>query len=90
MNGDRSMSVREFAVVPGIEGRVDNIVGGLWYTTQDETTTMKQAYNQVADVFGPWLGRLSKVNDQLIALENKLEKEGAPYTPGRFPVWHKE
>ncbi len=33
------------------------------------------------------LAELRKVHDRTRALEDALEREGAPYTPGRMPVW---
>jgi hypothetical protein len=90
MFGDRSLAAREFAVVPGLLGRVENIVYGLWYTTQSETGTMEQTYEITANKFGHLLESTKKLDKQLTSLEQKLEKAGAPYTPGRLPVWQND
>jgi hypothetical protein len=36
------------------------------------------------------LSELKSIDGEVKSLESKLEKYGAPYTPGRFPEWKKD
>jgi len=66
-------------------------VGSQWATTQAPTTTMRDAYAIAADEFTPVLANLrTLVDGDLKRLEDALEKAGAPWTPGRVPVWSRE
>jgi len=53
-------------------------------STAEPTGTHRQGYEIANEEFVPMLTRLKKlVNDDLEALEQKLEEADAPYTPGR-------
>ncbi len=91
LSGDRVMARRDEPTKPGIVERVQNVVSAQWATTQAPTTTMRDAYAIAADEFTPVLADLrTLVDGDLKRLEDALEKAGAPWTPGRVPVWSKE
>jgi photosystem II stability/assembly factor-like uncharacterized protein len=87
MNGDASLSRREFEALPGIGGLVNGIAYSLWNTSAAPNGNMEQAYQQAAQKFGTVHGGVKAVDAELKALEQQLEKSGAPYTPGRLPDW---
>ena len=63
----------------------------MWNSTSAPTTTQQDAYKIASKLFSPQLERLNRlVNQDIKALETKMEKAGAPYTPGRLPDWSKE
>ena len=69
-------------------GRVQSIVGGQWNVTSAPTGTQRDAYRYAADAFGGVLEDLRElIEEDLAALEDRLEEAGAPWTPGRVPEW---
>ncbi len=75
----------------GISGRIGTVVEGSWSASSAPTGTAHEEYERAADLFGPVLEDLRRVVEQdLPALEQKLEAAGAPWTPGRVPSWSKE
>ena len=87
LNGDATLARREFETLPSLRDRINNIIGGLWNTTSAPSTTYLQSYELVAKEFAPLLTELKSIGGEAGRLENVLEKAGAPYTPGRVPVW---
>ncbi|MBU6325040.1 MAG: hypothetical protein KJS92_06080, partial [Bacteroidetes bacterium] len=90
LNGDASLSRREFETLPGISGRVSSVVYGLFYITGAPTQTWKDNFAYAGTLFSRWLEKLETLNKELLDMENRLEQDGAPYTPGRFPRWKPE
>lgn len=89
--GDRSVSRRQFETKPSIAGRVGSIVYGLWSTTTEPTTTLRNNYQLAATDFQPVLAEIKKLAEETIpAMEEKLEKSGAPWTPGRKLYWNQD
>lgn len=89
LNGDSSLSRREFEAEPGIADRVELIVYGLWRSTSAPTTSMQEQYDIAAGLFQNILNELATFDKELATIEQQLEAAGAPYTPGRLPVWKK-
>ena len=87
LRGDRSKARRSEAVDPSLEDRVNRVVEGQLSTTQPPTGTSRDGYRWASDAFAKTLDDLRAVDARLGALENALEAAGAPWTPGRFPVW---
>jgi sulfite reductase alpha subunit-like flavoprotein len=85
LNGDRTLSRREFETLPSLNGRINNITSGLWATTAAPTQTQYKSYELAARQFAPLLNELRSIGAEVRKLEEKLEKAGAPYTPGRVP-----
>ncbi len=90
LNGDGSLARREFETLPGIAGRVSSVVYGLFYITGAPTKTWQDNFAYTGNLFSRWLEKLEALNKDLLELENSLEQDGAPYTPGRFPRWKPE
>ncbi len=87
MNGDGSLAGREFETLPGLAGSVEGIVGGLWATTEQATTTYTEKLKTLKLKFTPVYNEVVSAKTLLEQLENKLEQLKLPYTPGRLPEW---
>jgi photosystem II stability/assembly factor-like uncharacterized protein len=87
LNGDRTLSRREFETLPGMNGRVGLLEGGMWNSTSAPTQTFEDNYQIVAKQFGPLLEELKAIAREMQVLWEGLELGGAPATPGRWPVW---
>jgi len=87
MNGDASLSKREFETPPSINGRITTIESTLWTATSAPTQTALQSYEVASRQFDTVLPELKSVSEEIKKVEDTLEKNKAPYTPGRFPEW---
>jgi len=85
--GDHILTQYEGAARMSLKGRTDLIIGSLWNTTSAPTGTYERAYQEAHDTFGAVLSELRDLHQRTQALEDKLERQGAPYIPGRMPVW---
>ncbi|MEX1312402.1 MAG: hypothetical protein AB1Z65_18430, partial [Candidatus Sulfomarinibacteraceae bacterium] len=90
LNGDRLLLMDEGQSRMSLKGRTDMIVASLWTTTSAPTGTFERAYREAYDAFGDVLTALEQVDARIGRLEDELEAAGAPYTPGRMPVWEGE
>jgi hypothetical protein len=91
LEGDPTIRKRNEPTPPSVVERVQGVVNGHWRTTSAPTATHRAAYAAAAGEFGPVLERLEAlVETDLRALEDKAEKAGAPWTPGRVPSWSPE
>ncbi len=91
LRGDRTVSSRNEPVPPSIRQRVENITDSQWSTTSGPTTTQRRQYQMAAEAFAPVLADLQELlEEDLPALEARLESAGAPWTPGRVPRWKME
>lgn len=91
MRGDPTLGRHNEPAPPSILDRIGAVVGNQWTVTTAPTKTDEDAYRFAGDAFGKILGDLrALVQDDLPALERKLESAGAPWTPGRIPEWHME
>ncbi len=90
LNGDRTQSSRQEPALPGITGRVNQVVFGHWRGLHGPTETHRQQYRIAADRFTEVYGELRQLIEvDLPALEAQLEGAGAPWTPGRgLPRWN--
>ena len=83
--GDNTLSSREFETKPTINDRVFGIAYSIWNSTSDIPSTFTNSFaiaeKQYAEIY-PLIKQLdTKVN----MIESKLNKNKAPYTPGRWP-----
>lgn len=76
---------------PSIVDRVQAVVAGHWTTTSAPTETQRHMYDVAAAAFEPVLADLRRlVEADLADVERRAEAAGAPWTPGRVPVWTRE
>jgi photosystem II stability/assembly factor-like uncharacterized protein len=87
LNGDPLLVMNEGQHRMSLKGRTDLIISSLWSTTSGSTGTFERAYQEANDSFGEVLSALEQVDGRVRSLEGELEQAGAPYTPGRMPVW---
>lgn len=87
LTGDNILVRYESQARMSLKGRTDLIIGSLWNTTAAPTGTYRRAYDEARTSFGTVYNDLRALHQRTQALEDRLEKLGAPYTPGRMPVW---
>ena len=88
LSGDPTLTKYQEPVPASISDRVSAIVDGAWATTSTPTKTHMDAWQIASDEFGPVLEKLRTLIDtDLRGLEQRMELLGAPWTPGRVPVW---
>lgn len=90
MNGDAALSKREFEAPTSIQSRIQDIMGGVISTTVAPTNTSRNSYTDAARLFAPLLAEVQNISTEVKRIEGLLEQNGAPYTPGRLPVWKGE
>jgi hypothetical protein len=85
--GDNTKASREFEVLPSITDHVSGAEGLVTSTTNKVGKNYLDSYGLAAKQFTDVLARMKKVNASILLLENELELNHAPYTPGRWPEW---
>ena len=90
LSGDGVMARRNFPTPASIADRVSAIVSAQFVTTAPITGNSRQAYDIAAEEFSTVLERLRQLAEvDLKRVESGMEAAGAPWTPGRVPVWKK-
>ena len=90
LSGDKLLEKYQEASPPSITVRVNTIVGSLWASTAAPTGTHERGYEIAANEFALVLEKLrALVETDLKQVETQAESLGAPWTPGRVPVWKK-
>jgi hypothetical protein len=91
LKGDDVLRARNEPSPLAIADRVEAIVNSQWTSTAAVTGTNQEAYRIAAESFAGQLETLrALVDGDLRRLERAMESAGAPWTPGRVPVWQKE
>jgi hypothetical protein len=89
--GDRMLRRLDIDAEPGLSSRLNSVIRDQWRSLSAPTQSQKDAFQIVADAFPPILESIKKIVEQDVKrIENKLEEIGAPYTPGRLPVWKRK
>jgi photosystem II stability/assembly factor-like uncharacterized protein len=74
--------------IPPINDRLNSIIWIHWNSTSAVTQTQRDVYDVLKAEFPPILEQLKVLYEtELPAIEKELESIGAPWTPGRIPVW---
>jgi hypothetical protein len=88
LRGDAEMQKRNEPTPTSVNGRVDAILEGERFALTKPTQTHVEDYNIAAAEFAGQLDKLHVlVEVELAKLEKDMEADGAPWTPGRVPVW---
>jgi photosystem II stability/assembly factor-like uncharacterized protein len=89
LSGDPTKRRRSEPEMPGIMGRVQTAMFGTLSTTSPPTETHRMSYRIAADEFSEVYDDLRQLIEvDLVALEDRLEAAGVPWTPGRkLPRW---
>ncbi len=89
-NGDRTHSRIGENQPPSIRGRLNNLIYSHYRSSSAPTQTMRDDYRIIGEEFEPQLEKLKNlISVELKDLETSMESIGAPWTPGRIPVWKK-
>jgi len=86
MHGDTLISRHNEPVPPSLMNRMRRALSGNWNCAP--TRTQQEAFEMAARAFEKVLAEVKDlVQKDLKALEDKLDRAGAPWTPGRFPTY---
>jgi photosystem II stability/assembly factor-like uncharacterized protein len=89
LRGDVVLRRRDIPTPPSIVDRVNVIMDDQRMSTSLPTQTHVHNYNIASEDFTHALAKLKQlVESDLVALEREMEAAGAPWTPGRIPVWN--
>ncbi len=90
-NGDPTKSRRNEPSMPGLSGRIRNMMFGAMGSTEGPTGTHRRQYEIAGEEYDAVIDELrTLVETDLPALHEKLDEAGAPWTPGRkIPEWNK-
>lgn len=84
--GDPTIGRRQEADAPGISERIGGVIEGMTDITSPPTETFRQQVSYARDAYTKAQKELRRIVGQdLVKLEEDLEKLGAPWTPGRLP-----
>lgn len=84
INGDNTRAQRNEDSMPGIQGRLRGAMFGAMGSTEGPTATHQRQYEIAAEQFKAIEGDLRNVLEKEVPeLFKKLDKMGAPWTPGR-------
>ncbi len=88
LDGDHALARRNYPTPPSLVDRSGYIVFAQWASTSAPTATSRHQYELAGAELTQVLAKVRPlVEDDLPTLEKKLEAVGAPWTPGRVPVW---
>ncbi len=88
--GDRTRQRLDMDGPPSIASRVSSAVFAGSNSTSDPTQTQRQVYAIVAEEFDPVIARLNElIETDIPAIEQELDRLGAPWTPGRKVDWRR-
>ena len=87
LTGDQTIASRSESVPWPVTRRAALIYQRLLDVRSPVPGLYEDSYAVAADEFGGVLADLTAVESDLAALETRLEQMGAPYTPGRIPLW---
>jgi hypothetical protein len=85
--GDRVVAEHNEPTMPSLTSRVYGVLSS-WSSTSAPTRTQRENFRVASEQFTKLLASLRQlVEVDLVGIESQLEAAGAPWTPGRIPVW---
>jgi photosystem II stability/assembly factor-like uncharacterized protein len=88
LSGDRTLAARQENQPPSINSRAGTVAAAVRMANARPTQTQINEYNIASQEFEAVLKQLRQLVEVDIAkLEKAMEAAGAPWTPGRVPVW---
>nr|MBP6539444.1 glycosyl hydrolase [Saprospiraceae bacterium] len=85
LNGDRTLGSREFETKSSINDRLYGIMYSVWNNTSDVPKTFMDDYNLAERQYREVYALIKNLDTQVGVIEAQLNKNKAPYTPGRWP-----
>ena len=90
LRGDVAVQRYQEPTPPSLLARLGGVIDGHWASTSAPTQTQRRAVDIVSQAFTGVLAQLQGIARDLESLETRAEAAGAPWTPGRLPVWQPE
>jgi hypothetical protein len=90
LNGDRTLSSREFETLPGINDRLGYASYASWWHTSSPTETARTQLSIAAETYPPVMEKTKRIAADIKALEARLSDLKVPYTPGRGEDWRED
>ncbi|HPD34480.1 MAG TPA: hypothetical protein PKV40_09075, partial [Candidatus Kapabacteria bacterium] len=88
LNGNRTIEAHNENQTPSINDRLNYVIWVVWDLDSAPTQTAKDSYNIASDQLKEFLQKMKSLEEnQIKPVQDTLQKFGAPWTPGRFPVW---
>ena len=87
MDGDNVISGESEPTPPTLIDRIQRVVFNTWSTVSAPTATHRRNYQIASEELADFLPRFRTFLDDQKKLEDDAEAAGAPWTPGRVPVW---
>src|SRR5262249_3157590 len=87
LSGDPVVEAVQEPTPPTLLNRIQRVVGNTWSNTLGPTATHRRNYAIASQQLTDVLPKLRVALDDLRKLEDDAEAAGAPWTPGRIPVW---
>ncbi len=87
LQGDDTIASRNEPTPPSLSERIERVAYGSWESSSAPTGTHRETYRTVGERFPQVQLDLAAVDADLAEFERMLEAMGAPWTPGRSPVW---
>jgi hypothetical protein len=86
--GNSTIAKRNDNQTPSVNDRMGNISWSCWDIDSEPTGTSKTDYEIVSKQLKDFLKNLKEVvQNDINPLQNELQKNNAPWTPGREPIW---
>jgi len=90
LDTDKVLQDRQDQTRQSINDRINQIEEAERFSTQLPAKTDVDAYELAAGEFTPALAEVHSIHDAVTALEQQVEKLGAPWTPSRVPEWQEK
>ncbi len=87
MDGDNVIAGESEPTPPTLIDRIQRVVQNTWSTVSAPTATHRRNYQIASEELTAFLPRFRAFLDDQKKLEDDAEAAGAPWTPGRVPVW---
>ncbi|MBK9735446.1 MAG: glycosyl hydrolase [Saprospiraceae bacterium] len=83
--GDRTRSSREFETKSSINDRIGGIANSIWNSTSEIPESFNNSFNIAVKQYNEVYPKIKSLGSAVEAIEAELNKNKAPYTPGRWP-----
>ena len=87
LNGDPVLRKHDIPRPRSILERIDGVMGSQLSVTSAPTQTQRDDLAEAESMFTKAHQGVGTLLNELRELERQMEKAGAPWTPGRLPVW---
>ncbi|HEU5219244.1 MAG TPA: hypothetical protein VFU23_11325, partial [Gemmatimonadales bacterium] len=87
MNGDNVIEAENEPTPPTLIDRIQRVVQNTWSSVSAPTATHRRNYQIASEELAEFLPKFRAWLDDQKKLEDDAEAAGAPWTPGRVPVW---